>query len=353
MLATGSLHAKEVAWRFVWRVGDAVYNVRTERYLFRVVPKVSVIIPTYNSLEYLPEAIESVLDQTFVDFEIIVINDGSSDGTEKWVLEQSDPRLQLISQGNLGKSAARNAGIAKASGDYLAFLDADDCWEPTKLEKQARCLDSNSQIGLVYVWTALADSRCQPTGRIVSSHAEGNVWEELVRDNILACGSTPMARRSCFQTVGLFALDLPLAQDWDMWIRIAARYPFAVIKEPLARYRLHANNTSKQLKLMQACNTRVLERAFQAAPTDVSDIRGKAYQSLNFYLGWIALRVRDSKQAFHFWQQARAAVPQEVFTRESMRLLLSIAIVRSLGPSTYDRLLALNRALRRRLARQT
>ena len=314
-------------------------------------PRVSVIIPTYNSIEYLPEAVKSALGQTFGDLEVIIVNDGSSDRTEQWVLEQSDPRLTLISQENLGKSAARNAGIARAQGEYLAFLDADDCWEPTKLEKQTSCLDDNLQVGLVYVWTALADCNGNPTGRIINSHAEGNVWKELLQGNILACGSTPMVRSSCFGTVGLFSTDLPLAQDWDMWIRIATRYPFAVIKEPLVRYRLHANNTSKQLEIMQQCNALVLERAFQSTSVDVSDIRGKAYQSLNFYLGWIALRIQAPERAFYFWQKAYDSAPERVWSRESIRLLLSIALVRLLGSNAYDRLLEFSRALKRQLAK--
>lgn len=310
-------------------------------------PKVSIIIPTYNSIRYLPSAVKSALDQTFIDIEVIIINDGSSDHTEQWFLGQLDPRLTLISQANLGKSAARNTGISRAAGNYIAFLDADDYWEPTKLEKQIKCLDNNPDIGLVYTWTALADENGQPTGRVINSHAEGDVWKQLVQANILACGSTPMVRVDCFKVVGLFSADLPLAQDWDMWIRIAAHYPFAVIKEPLVRYRQHPSNTSKNLKVMQQCNTLVLERAFQCKPTNSSDIRGRAYQSLNLYLGWIAIRIQDYRQAFHFWKEACVYAPQHSLSRESIRLFFSIIVTRFLGPDAYDRLLMANRSLRR------
>jgi len=310
-------------------------------------PKVSVIIPTYNSIRYLPDAVGSALSQTFTDLEVIVINDGSSDATEEWLLQQSDSRLIFISQPNLGKSVARNVGISKAQGEYLAFLDADDYWEPTKLEKQINCLDNNPNVGLVYTWTALADEDGQPTGRVIDSEAEGNVWQQLLQFNIVACGSTPMVRSHCFKTVGLFSEELPLAQDWDMWIRIAAHYPFAVIKEPLVRYRLHANNTSKKLQAMQKYSHLVLERAFQSTSTDRSDIKAKAYQSLNLYLGWVAISIEDPKQAFHWWNKALRANPKDSFSSQSIRLLAAIVMVQFFGGKTYQKLTKFNRVLRK------
>ena len=103
-------------------------------------PKVSVIIPTYNAMTYLPETVESVLRQTYSNFELLIIDDGSSDQTVQWVSQLVDSRVRLISQENQGASVARNTGIAHAQGEYVAFLDADDLWEPTKLEQQVRCL---------------------------------------------------------------------------------------------------------------------------------------------------------------------------------------------------------------------
>ena len=98
--------------------------------------KVSVIIPAYNAMNYLPQTLKSVLQQTFTDFEILIINDGSSDDIVEWSSQISDSRVKLISQINQGVSAARNTGIRNAQGEYIAFIDADDLWEPTKLEKQ-------------------------------------------------------------------------------------------------------------------------------------------------------------------------------------------------------------------------
>lgn len=230
-----------------------------------MVPKVSVIIPAYNAMTYLPDAIESVFRQTFDDFELIIVNDGSTDGTEQYISQLADSSIRLISQENSGKSQARNKGIAEAQAEYLAFLDADDLWEPTKLDKQVSCLDRHPEVGLVYTWTAMADQEGKPTGQVVAFHAEGHVWKELIQKNIVACGSTPLVRRDCFKAIGLFSIDLPHCEDWDMWLRIATHYPIAVVKEPLVRYRQYSENSSINYQSIHKYGTLVLERAFQLA----------------------------------------------------------------------------------------
>ena len=312
-------------------------------------PKVSVIIPSYNSLDYLPDALESALQQTFTDVEILIVNDGSVDDTERWVLSQAHSQVKLISQENLGKSAARNRGLAESVGDYVAFLDADDIWEPTKLEQQVRCLEANSQVGLVYTWTALADSRGQPTGRVLASTATGNVWKALVLKNILACGSTPLVRRQCFDKAGLFALDLPLAQDWDMWIRLASHYEFAVIKAPLVRYRKHDRNTSTKWALMHTCSCLVLERAFKSAPMPYADVQNQAYTSLYLYLGWLAIRKQADDQAHFFWCKSQETAADR-FSKDAMRLWMTIMVRRWLGKGNYYRLRKVGYSIRRTLS---
>jgi len=134
-------------------------------------PKVSVVIPAYNAMTYLPETVESVLKQTFTNFEVLIINDGSSDHIMQWVTEISDSRVRLISQENQGLPGARNTGIAQAQGEYVAFLDANDWWEPTKLEKQVRCFEERPSVGLVYTWTALINASRQPNGRLYQTRS--------------------------------------------------------------------------------------------------------------------------------------------------------------------------------------
>src|SRR4028119_528470 len=126
-------------------------------------PKVSVIVPAYNAMAYLPETLQSVLTQTFNSFEVLIINDGSSDEIVEWASEVKDSRVKLISQENQGLSGARNTGIWSSQGEYLAFLDADDIWEPTKLEKQVQCLEEDNNIGMVSSGISTID----PNGNLI------------------------------------------------------------------------------------------------------------------------------------------------------------------------------------------
>ncbi len=209
-------------------------------------PKVSVIVPAYNSMSYLPETLESVLKQTFTDFELIIVDDGSTDQTPQWVSKLTDSRIRLVRQENKGVTVARNTGIAHAEGEYIALLDHDDLWQTSKLDIQVRCLDESPEVGLVHTWMVLVDEQGRSTGRIMTSNAQANVPKHLLERNAIASSSV-MVRRCCFEDVGVFSLnrDLYTVEDWEMWIRIASLYPFAVIRKPLMSWRQHANNGSK------------------------------------------------------------------------------------------------------------
>jgi len=309
-------------------------------------PKVSVIIPAYNAMAYLPEALESVLRQTFTDFEVLLIDDGSSDEIRQWAAGITEARVKLISQENQGVSAARNIGIAKAQGEYIAFLDADDIWEPTKLEKQVRLLESNPAVGLVDTWVVLANEQCKATNKIWISKAEGNVWKQLAEENLLTCGSTPMVRRCCFETVGVFDRNLSIAEDWDMWLRIATHYSFAVVKEPLVRYRQHANNTSKNCQGMLTNFCILIEKNFQFVPSKLLYLKNRAYGRANLYIAWRSLQNKDYAEAIHFQQQALARYPQLLYFESYIRLSLILVTTRWFGFQGYSRIRTLIHAFR-------
>jgi glycosyltransferase involved in cell wall biosynthesis len=313
-------------------------------------PKVSVIIPTYNAMRYLPETMETALAQTMADFEVIVVNDGSTDSVIEWVAQITDPRVRIISQVNQGLSGARNTGVKNAKGEYVAFLDADDLWKPTKLEKQVACMESNPQVGLVYTWTAMADQNGKPTGRVIASEAEGDVWQQLIEFNMVCCGSTPLIRRSCFEQIGSFAADVSPSDDWDMWLRIATQYKFGVVKEPLILYRQHPGNSSKNLQRMLETSRILIERTFATAPTELLHLRNRSYGSICLYLGWRAIETLDTEQAMHFRQQACAHRPQLSLSPRCVRLGLAILLARRFGPQTYTKVLHWIYRLRRSLA---
>ncbi len=311
-------------------------------------PRVSVVIPAYNAMVYLPKTLESVLRQTFTDFEVLIINDGSSDGIVEWAAQVTNPRVKLISQENRGLSGARNTGIEHAEGKYIAFLDADDLWEPTKLEKQVRCFEDKSAVGVVYTWTTLVDEQDNPTGRMFASQAEGDVWQQLLEADVISSGSSAMVRRSCFETAGLFDQSLTSAEDLDMWLRIAVHYPFAAVKEPLTLYRQHPTSMSKNRQRMLQSLRIVIEKTFQSVPLDLLYLRNRSYASINLGLAWLCIDERDYKRAIHFRQQALLHHSQVCYSEKFMRLSLAIAMMRWFGPQSYDGVRSLTRTLRRR-----
>jgi len=208
------------------------------------VPKVSVIIPTYNRARLLVEAVGSVVEQTFTDWEIVIIDDGSTDHTPVAIhdLASREPRLRYVRQANAGRSVARNAGISLARGEYLVFLDSDDCFLPNKLERQVEYLDRYPHIGVVY-----ADAyMCDEHGRVIQlyslnegrRHPSGWVLDHMVQANLVQL-STATARRYCVEQVRGFDEELPTGEDWDLWIRIAASYQFNYMDEPVSKYRIH------------------------------------------------------------------------------------------------------------------
>ncbi|MUH01594.1 glycosyltransferase [Scytonema sp. UIC 10036] len=298
--------------------------------------KVTVVIPAYNAMAYLPETVDSVLKQTFSDFEVLIVNDGSTDNVVEWASQVTDPRVRLITQENQRVSVARNTGINNAQGEYIAFLDADDLWEPTKLEKQVRCLDENPEVGMVYTWTLLVDKDNNPIGRIYASDVEGKAWNKILENDMISSGSCPMVRRSCFDTVGLFDRTLAYAPDLDMWVRIAFHYPIAVVKEPLLRYRQLPNSFSRNRQKMVQDLRQVIEKTFQSVPLDLLYLRNRCYASIFLGLAWLSVDDGDYKKASHFQKQAVLHHSQVRFSEKYLRLSLAIAMIRLFGSQGYD-----------------
>jgi glycosyltransferase involved in cell wall biosynthesis len=209
-------------------------------------PKVSVIIPTYNRAEYLCSAIRSVLSQTFQDFEIIVVDDASTDNTNEIVDGFNDSRIKYIRhETNKGGSAARNTGIKMSSGEYIAFLDDDDEWLPEKLELQVNLMENSSpKVGVVYTGFLILD---RSTGKVLTQRIpskRGYLFNELAKGNCIGTTSTPLLRKECFEKVGLFDENLPSSQDYDMWIRVSKEFHLEYIGKPLVKYYIHDNKIS-------------------------------------------------------------------------------------------------------------
>ncbi|HMV74296.1 MAG TPA: glycosyltransferase, partial [Microthrixaceae bacterium] len=190
---------------------------------------VSVVIPCFNSLDYLPETVASVLAQDHRDLEVVLVDDGGTDDLAGWVRDRAEPRVRLIRQDNAGPSAARNTGIAASDGELVAFLDSDDTWEPDYLSRMVGCFDDPA-VGLAYSGWDVVDAEGRPNGRATVSEWSGDVWDRFVTRNPVAC-SGAVVRRTVFDDVGVFAVNrdrFPIdVEDWEMWVRIAASHQVA------------------------------------------------------------------------------------------------------------------------------
>lgn len=299
-------------------------------------PKVTVIIATYNAIAYLPSTIDSVIKQTFTDFEVLIVDDGSTDETVDWVSKLVDPRVRLISQANQGVAVARNQGITGARGEYVAFLDADDLWEPTKLEKQVKCLEENPLVGLVNTSIVNIDEQGKPLGAVNASDVEGNVLKYIVEENLILCGSAPMVRRSCLEAVQGFDQKLMSAEDWDLWIRLAARYDFAVIREPLVLYRQHLNSKSNNIERHLKHRLKVIDKTFDTVARDLQPYKNRALGRAYLSVAWKSLVQKDYQTSTMYRQKALSYYPQLRFGENYIRLTAMTTAKQLLGNQGYS-----------------
>ncbi len=209
---------------------------------------VSVIIPVYNAQSMVTEAIDSVLSQTYQDFEIIVIDDGSTDNTSE-VLAPYKNRIRYYYQENTGVAGARNKGIEKSRGKYIAFLDQDDIWLPEKLAYQAAYLNANTDAAMVYsrYWREyknFEEKKLRPKKKYLE---EGHIYSNVLFRYIIWIG-TIMVRRSCFEEIGVFDTSLVPAEDKEMILRIAKDYTIGFIEEPLAVHRIRQESLARSDK---------------------------------------------------------------------------------------------------------
>ena len=246
-------------------------------------PKVSVVITAYNAARWIEETLDSVLAQTYRDYEVVVVDDGSTDDTQAIVARYAPP-VRYIHQENRGQPAARNVGIRSARGTYVAFVDADDLWLPQKLARQMSLFESTPNLGLVYSDAYVFDSDSGITQRRVNSVGrlpENDIFLPLLMGNFIP-SPTPIVRRDALESAGYFdeSPDVHMGggEDWDMWLRIAAHQSAGAISEPLARYRVHPSSMLQSMDIDAALRGRlgVLEKAFRSRPEIPDDVRARA-----------------------------------------------------------------------------
>ena len=211
-------------------------------------PLVSVVIAAYNMAAYLPLAIQSVLDQTYRSLEVIIIDDGSADGTREAIRPYlSDPRVRYLFQENKGQAAAKNYGVRESLGEYVAFLDGDDMWAPGKLEAQIPIFANSEAVGVVYSRVLYIDATGKEIGVADNQLFRGRVSGPLLIRNFIGFG-TCVVKKECFDRLGGFKEHVRMGVDYDLWLRLSTQYEFEYVDRPLLKYRLWAGQMSKNYK---------------------------------------------------------------------------------------------------------
>ena len=299
-------------------------------------PSISVIIPAYNAEKTIKETIQSVLNQTWQDFELLIINDGSQDATLEVIESIQDPRIKIFSYPNAGSSASRNRGIAIAKGEYISFIDADDLWTADKLEAQYKALQENSQAAVAYSWTDHIDESGQFLRSGPQQSFTGDVYARLLLEDFIGNGSNPLIRAQAFAEVGDFDESLAHSEDWDLWLRLAARYHFVAVPSPQILYRMRVSSKSFNIKEMEESSLQVIERAVTATPETIGHLKQASLGNRYKFLTWKALdgtpEQRRALTALRLLWHTIRNDPPLLYKRIVWKVVLKIAIALLLPP---------------------
>jgi len=247
-------------------------------------PKVSVIIPTYNRAGYIEEAIDSVLAQTYKDFEIIVIDDGSTDKTRK-VLRKYTGQIRYFPQENQGVAVSRNKGIAVSRGEYVAFLDSDDAWLPKKLERQVAFLEEHPDIALVCGEVFLMDEKGETIHHVPHDRELPLTFKNLFEQSLIHVPTT-MVRRQILEEAGGFDPAVDTSEDYDLWLRIIKKHRGHYMELPLAKYRLHQDSLMSNLERRLSNNLMIFRK-----------------KEITAGMSWLKKRIRLAKVYYEYAQE--------------------------------------------------
>lgn len=274
-------------------------------------PLISVIIPTYNGGQFIARTLQSVLDQTFQDFEILVVDDGSVDNTAE-VVQQFTRRIRYFRKPNGGPASARNFGLRRAKGNYIALLDHDDLWLPKRLETQLPLFDKDPKIGVVFsdcYIKATNDSVVPETSFQEAKPFAGEVFEKLFLRNFVP-SLTTLVRRECFDCVGFFDESgrMTMTDDYHMWLRIAVHYRYAFHPKPLAVYYRHSSNFSNKFDQFIKEILNVLEDISWQFPQQVAKLgwkRNLRLADLEYKLGKFYYQSNNLQSKTHLLKAIR------------------------------------------------
>ncbi len=276
---------------------------------------ISIIIPAYNAGKFIQETVNSVLSQTFADFEIIISDDGSTDSTAEIISQYTDVRIKYLHSPNAGVSAARNKGAAIATGTYLAFLDADDLFYPENLNKKLHFLKSHPEYELAFADCDIIDENSNKTGEPLIGNDE-NVLKNLLSWNrtVIPGPSSILVSRKAYRQTGGFDAKFSTAADQDFFFRIAAEFRCGRIPEPLTAYRKHGSNMHMNIALMEKDHIGVYRKASQNNLFKDSGFRRKCFAKLYMILAgswWV--NGNNKSRGLYFMMRSVALQPSMIF----------------------------------------
>jgi glycosyltransferase involved in cell wall biosynthesis len=278
-------------------------------------PIVSVILNTYNSAKFLQETLATVFEQTLTDFELLIVDDGSQDDTLAIARTYNDPRIQIHTYRNGGIAKSRNRGLALAQGEFIAFLDHDDRWHPHKLSTQLQVLIDSPKAAFVYSWiTAINEAGEELPNYYPAGVHEDKAYPKLLVRNFIHTASNPLLRRSCAVDIGGFDEHIYGADDWDLWIRLAAAYEVRCSPHNHVQYRLVEGSGSTNVTQMAEGATQVIRKAFATAPVRLQSLQnwtwGYHYQYLCLKQLENISRREQVLETWQYLQQSRRHQPR-------------------------------------------
>ena len=313
-------------------------------------PLVSVIIAAYNAEDTIAQTIFSVLNQSFKDLEVIVIDDGSKDNTSARVLEIDDNRVKFFPYENGGVAKARNRGITHASGEYLAFLDHDDLWTPDKIEAQVSALQKFPDAGIAYSWTINMYSEEKPIRftKLSPVNFEGDVYPQLLLSNFVGSGSNILARATAIKSIGGFDPTPISNEDWDFYLRLAAKWSFVVVPQYQIIYRHTSNSMSSQVQRLEKGGVILLDKVYQSVPQNLQHLKQQSlcnhylYCSILYIESYANSQVADCRQnlreAYRTLRMAIHFCPQALIKKAGLIQVLKLLSASILTPKLLKRL---------------
>jgi hypothetical protein len=300
---------------------------------------ISVVIGSYNAEDWIRETLDSVLAQTQPVLEVLVVDDGSTDSTPD-IVQSYGGKVKYIRENHRGRPH-RNRGIAASKGEYIAFIDADDYWQPRKLQAQMALLASQRLAWAICEAQWSTSAKPQVRNSRNPPIPDGDVLEKLFLSNFIA-SATPIVAKYVFDAVGYFneTLEVRVVEDWDLWLRIAARFPLGCVREPLATIRLHAGSFLASTPLADRVRSLegVVARAVDREPERLKPLERRALANICYSAGVQAIRAGR-------FQEARGYFVRELKCRPAHAEAMSYLALSVLGPAVAAPIIQLKRYL--------